>query len=134
VDNAWVWAIMKQESAFAPFAVSTSNAQGLMQVIPSTWGWLAELQRESPGDPFDPATNIRYGAYYLAWLERLFEGDLELATASYNRGQGYIGRLFASPDIAGDKDELYRYIDALETREYLQIVTLNRDIYRALYP
>jgi len=134
VDSAWVWAIMKQESAFAPFAVSTSNAQGLMQVIPSTWGWLAELQRESPGDPFDPATNIRYGAYYLAWLERLFEGDLELATASYNRGQGYIGRLFASPDIAGDKDELYRYIDALETREYLQIVTLNRDIYRALYP
>jgi len=134
VEAAWIWAIMKQESAFAPFAVSTSNAQGLMQVIPSTWNWLAELLREPPGDPFDPATNIRYGSYYLGWLERYFGGDLELATASYNRGQGYIGRLFAGEQVAGDKDELYRYIDALETREYLQIVTLNMEVYRALYP
>jgi soluble lytic murein transglycosylase len=133
VEPAWIWAIMKQESAFAPFALSTSNAQGLMQVIPSTWTWLAELQREAPGDPFDPETNIRYGAYYLAWLTRYFDGDRELATASYNRGQGYIGRLFAGPEVAGQKEELYRFIDSLETREYLQIVSVNLEIYRALY-
>lgn len=134
VDAAWVWAVMKQESAFAPLAVSTSNAMGLMQVIPSTWDWLAGLLHESPGDPFDVVDNIRYGSYYLSWLARYFDGDLELATASYNRGQGYIGRLFASPEIAGDHDELYRFIDALETREYLQRVGVNVAIYRALYP
>ncbi|MEI2422272.1 transglycosylase SLT domain-containing protein, partial [Arthrospira platensis SPKY2] len=65
VEPALVWAVMRQESAFSPVAVSTSNAQGLMQVIPSTWTWLAELQREPPGDPFDPDTNVRYGTYYL---------------------------------------------------------------------
>lgn len=133
IEPALVWAIMRQESAFSPVAVSTSNAQGLMQVIPSTWTWLAELKREPPGDPFDPDTNVRYGAYYLRWLLDYFDGDLELAIASYNRGQGYIRRLFTGDAVAGDKDELYRYIDALETREYLQLVTLHLETYRALY-
>ncbi|MFU8888137.1 MAG: transglycosylase SLT domain-containing protein [Trueperaceae bacterium] len=133
VEPELVWAVMRQESAFSPVAVSTSNAQGLMQVIPSTWTWLAELQRESAGDPFVPDDNVRYGAYYLRWLIDHFDGDLELAIASYNRGQGYIGRLFAGDLVGGDKDELYRHIDALETREYLQRVTLHLETYRALY-
>ena len=134
LDPALVWAIMRQESAFYPQALSTSNAQGLMQVIPSTWDWLAELQREAPGNPFDVSTNIRYGAFYLGWLLEYLGGDLELVIASYNRGQGYIKRLFESEHVAFDKDELYREIDALETREYLQRVSLNHAVYRALYP
>ncbi len=133
VEPALVWAIMRQESAFSPVAVSTSNAQGLMQVIPSTWGWLAELQSEDPDDPFDPDANVRYGTYYLRWLLDYFDGDTELVIPSYNRGQGYIRRLYEGEVVAGDKDELLRHIDALETREYLQRVTLNLEVYRALY-
>ena len=128
-----VWAVMRQESAFYPLAVSSANAQGLMQVIPSTWDWLAELQNESPGDPFDPVANIRYGSTYLEWLIDFFDGDLELVVASYNRGQGYIRRLFEGPVVQGDKDELYREIDAFETREYLQRVMVNFEVYKALY-
>lgn len=133
VEPALVWAIMRQESAFAPFAVSTSNAQGLMQVIPSTWTWLAELLDEPPADPFDPAANVRYGATYLAWLLDLFDGDTDLVIPSYNRGQGYVQRLFEGALVAGDKDDLVRFIDALETREYLQRVGLNLAVYRGLY-
>ena len=133
VEPALVWAIMRQESAFSPVAVSTSNAQGLMQVIPSTWGWLAELQSETPDDPFDPDANVRYGTYYLRWLLDYFDGDAELVIPSYNRGQGYIRRLYEGELVAGDKDELLRHIDALETREYLQRVTLNLAVYRSLY-
>jgi soluble lytic murein transglycosylase len=130
-----VWAVMRQESAFSPVAVSRSNAMGLMQVVPSTWDWLAELQGDAPpGDPFDPHVNIRYGTYYLGWLVRYFDGDTELAISSYNRGQGYIRRLFQSSYVRGDKNELYREIDALETREYLQKVAVNLATYRALYP
>ena len=132
IEPELIWAIMRQESAFYPRARSRSNAQGLMQVIPSTWDWLAELQDVEPGDPFDPAENIRYGAYYLRYLLDYFDGNLQLAVASYNRGQGYIGRLFRGPEVDGRKDELYRQIDALETREYLQKVILNYEIYRAL--
>ncbi len=136
VDPALVWAVMRQESAFFPKAISTSNAQGLMQVIPSTWNWLAELQRESPPDPFNPADNVRYGVYYLRWLKNFFseyEGDLELVVASYNRGQGYIRRLFEGDVVNVNKDDLYREIDAFETREYLQRVMTNYEVYRQLY-
>lgn len=133
VEPALVWSVMRQESAFSPVAVSHANAMGLMQVIPSTWTWLAELQRENPGDPFEPADNVRYGVFYLRWLLDYFDGDLELVVTAYNRGQGYIGRLFRGDLVQRDKDELYRHIDALETREYLQRVMVNLETYRALY-
>ena len=132
VEPEWIWAIMRQESAFYPLAVSTSNARGLMQVVPSTWDWLAELQREPPADVFDVNANIRYGAFYLAWLLNYFDGDLELATASYNRGQGYIGRLYRGEEVAGQKAELYRQIDAQETRNYLERVIVNYHVYLGL--
>ena len=134
LEPALVWAIMRQESAFFPKALSSSNAQGLMQVIPSTWDWLAELQREAPGEPFDIATNVRYGSFYLKWLLNYLGGDPELVIASYNRGQGYIKRLYEGEVVAANKDDLYREIDALETREYLQRVSENFEIYKALYP
>jgi soluble lytic murein transglycosylase-like protein len=133
VEPALVWSIMRQESAFSPVAVSSSNAQGLMQVIPSTWTWLAELQREPPDDPFDPDANVRYGIYYLRWLLDYFDGDVELVVPSYNRGQGYIRRLYEGDAVRFDKDELFRSIDALETREYLQRVAVNLATYRTLY-
>lgn len=133
VEPALVWSVMRQESAFSDVALSHANAMGLMQVIPSTWTWLAELQREPPGDPYAPAANVRYGTFYLRWLLDYFDDDLELAVTSYNRGQGYIRRLFEGDLVQGDKDELYRYIDALETREYLQRVMVNLETYRALY-
>jgi len=133
VEPALVWSVMRQESAFSPVALSHANAMGLMQVIPSTWNWLAELQREPPGDPYDPTANVRYGTYYLRWLLDYFDGDMELVVTSYNRGQGYMRRLFQGDVVRGDKDEMYRHIDALETREYLQRVMVNLETYRQLY-
>lgn len=133
IEPELVWAIMRQESAFSPVALSHSNAQGLMQVIPSTWDWIAELLREQPGDPWDVDANVRYGVHYLRWLDDYHGGDVELVVTSYNRGQGYIRRLFQGPEVAGDKDEFYRSIDALETREYLQRVMVNLEVYRLLY-
>ena len=132
VDPVLLWAVMKQESAFAVRAVSTSRAEGLMQVIPSTWAWIAERLGEAPGDPFDPGTNIRYAAWYLRFLLDLFDGDVELAIASYNGGQGYVGRLWESEGVAGDKDEWFRAIDRLETREYVQRVLTHAAAYQAL--
>jgi soluble lytic murein transglycosylase len=132
IEPELVWSIMRQESAFSPVALSRSNAQGLMQVIPSTWDWIAELLREPPDDPWDPDANVRYGIYYLRWLADYHGEDLELMVTSYNRGQGYIRRLYQG-QVAGDKDDFYRFIDALETREYLQRVMVNLETYRQLY-
>jgi len=114
--------------------VSVANAQGLMQVIPTTWDWIAELRDESPRNPFDIAANVDYGATYLAWLDNYFDGDIELVIASYNGGQGYVRRLFESEWVNLEKDEFYREIDRSETREYLQRVYENLSVYRTLYP
>lgn len=132
VDPNLVWAVMRRESAFFPDAISRSGAQGLMQVMPTTWDWLAEIQGESPGEPFDIGANIRYGVTYLGWLDDYFAGDEQLIVPSYNRGQGYIRRLYDGEEVRRDKDELFRSIDALETREYLQAVLATRDVYDAL--
>jgi soluble lytic murein transglycosylase len=132
VEPELVWSIMRQESAFSPVALSHANAQGLMQVIPSTWNWIAELLREPPADPWDVDANVRYGVHYLDWLSAYLGHDLELVVTSYNRGQGYIRRLWRD-DVKGDRDDFYRFIDALETREYLQRVMVNLETYRLLY-
>ncbi len=135
VSPVVVWAVMRKESAFSPVAVSRSDAMGLMQVTPPTWDWLGQLQGDAPpADPFDAQANIRYGTYYLGYLLHQFSGSLELAVSSYNRGQGYIGRLLASPDVHGNMNDLYRAIDSYETREYMQAVLLNVAVYETLYP
>lgn len=134
LEPALVWAVMRQESAFSPVAVSRANAQGLMQVVPSTWDWIAELRKEEPADPFDVASNIRYGATYLRWLLDYFGGDVELAIAGYNGGQGYVRRTLEGEVVKGDRDDFYRLMDRSETREYLQVVYENLAIYRVLYP
>lgn len=134
VEPALIWAVMRQESAFSPVAISRSGAQGLMQVMPTTWDWIAELRSEEPTDPFQVHQNIAYGATYLGWLMRYFDGDEELVIAGYNGGQGYVRRLFESEWVAEDKDEFYREIDQPETREYLQRVYENLAVYRVLYP
>ena len=133
VSPELIWAVMRQESRFYPQAVSRSNAKGLMQFIPSTWDWVAELLKEPPGDPFEPADNIRYGAFYLRYLLDYFDGDLELAVPAYNGGQGRMRRLFEGEVVRRNKDDFYRFIEAYETRDYLQQVMLNYEIYRGLY-
>ncbi|MDZ7706074.1 MAG: transglycosylase SLT domain-containing protein [Trueperaceae bacterium] len=133
VNPELAWAIMREESRFYPKAVSRSGAKGLMQFMPATWDWMAEILRESPGDPFDPEDNIRYGVRYLSWLLDYFGGDLERVVPSYNGGQGYIRRLYAAAPVNQDKNEFYRFIDKTETREYLQKVMLSYAIYNELY-
>ena len=133
IEPELIWAVMRKESRFYPQAVSHTGAEGLMQFVSLTWDWVAELLGETPGDPFNPEDNIRYGAFYLRWLTDYFGGDLERVVPSYNGGQGYIGRLFESEPIGGDKTEFYRFIDRAEPREYLQSVLLDYEIYKELY-
>ena len=133
IEPELIWAVMRKESRFYPEAVSHTGAKGLMQFVSLTWDWVAELLGETPGDPFDPEDNIRYGAFYLRWLSDYFGGDLERVVPSYNGGQGYIGRLFEAEPISGDKTEFYRFISRAEPREYLQSVLLDYEIYKALY-
>ena len=100
VEEAVVRAIIHAESAFRPNAVSHAGAQGLMQLIPAT------AARFGVTDVFEPTQNIRGGVQYLAWLLKRYNGDLTLAAAGYNAGEGAVDRHGGVPPY----DETQRYV------------------------
>ncbi len=77
---ALIRAVMRQESAFRPCAVSIKGAQGLMQLMPATAGEF------HVSDPFDPKQNVDAGAALLKQLLGKYKGDLRLALVAYNAG------------------------------------------------
>jgi len=86
IDPLLVLAIIATESAFRADAISPGNAQGLMQLMPET------ARRFGARNLLDPAENIAAGTRYLRWLLAYFEGDLSLALAGYNAGEGAVLR------------------------------------------
>ena len=86
VEEAVVRAIIHAESAFNPTALSRAGAQGLMQLMPPT------ARRFGVSDSYDAGQNIRGGVQYLSWLLRRFNGNLTLAAAGYNAGEGAVDR------------------------------------------
>jgi soluble lytic murein transglycosylase-like protein len=96
-------AVIEQESAFHPCAVSSKGAQGLMQLMPDTAGSLGVK------DLFDPRQNIEAGARYLKQLIDKYKGDLKLSLAAYNAGPSAVDAAGAIPDIPETRD----YVDAI---------------------
>lgn len=91
VNPRLAFAVIRAESNFDPRAVSTRNAQGLMQLLPET------AVRFQCRKPFDPEQNIRGGLAYLRWLLAYFEGDVTLTVAAYNAGEGTVNRFGGVP-------------------------------------
>ena len=84
VDPALVQAVVRVESAFNPSAVSRKGASGLMQLMPRTASALGVL------DPFDPRQNIRGGVRHLRYLLDRYRGNVAMAVAAYNAGEGAV--------------------------------------------
>lgn len=103
VDPALVRAVIGTESNWNPRAFSHKGAGGLMQLIPTT------AQRYGAYDVFDPKQNIDAGVKYLRTLLERYHGNLDLALAAYNAGEGAVDRAHGVPS--------YR-----ETRDYVQKV------------
>ena len=92
----FVEAIIDQESAWNPHAVSRKGAVGLMQLMPNT------ARRFGVADRFRIEQNIQGGMAYLAWLKQQFNADLRLVTAAYYVGEAPIrlrGLEYANPDV-----------------------------------
>jgi soluble lytic murein transglycosylase-like protein len=102
-----VLAVIEVESNFDPQARSPKNAQGLMQLIPET------AERFGVRDVWDAEQNIRGGMAYLRWLNRHFDGDLELVLAAYNAGEGAVKRYGGIPPYAETQNYVQRIIERL---------------------
>ncbi|MFG6415911.1 lytic transglycosylase domain-containing protein [Roseateles sp. DC23W] len=94
LSPALVLALMAAESNFDPGAESPKKAMGLMQLMPDT------ATRFRVTRITDPAQNIRGGMAYLRWLLAYFEGDVMLALAGYNAGEGAVDRYLGVPPYA----------------------------------
>ena len=113
IDYELLKALIATESGFDARAVSPKGAVGLMQVMPATaerYGVTADKLMAVDRKLADPRTNIRAGTRYLRYLLDLFPGNLELALAAYNAGEGAVQR-------AGNKIPNYR-----ETQNYVKTV------------
>ena len=113
IDYELLQALIATESGFDASAVSPRGAVGLMQVMPATaqrYGVQADRKASIDVKLADPATNIRAGSRYLRYLLDLYPGNMELALAAYNAGEGAVQR-------AGNRIPNYR-----ETQDYVKTV------------
>lgn len=113
IDYELLQALIATESGFDSQAVSPKGALGLMQLMPATaqrYGVAADKRSTIEKKLFDPRINIATGSRYLRDLIEMFPGELELALAAYNAGEGAVQR-------AGNKIPNYR-----ETQNYVKTV------------
>lgn len=104
LEPAYVAAVILAESSYDPNAVSPVNAQGLMQIMPETGAWIAGKFGEeyTEGCLFDPATNIRYGCWYLGFLMERYGGDMKCSSSAYHSGQGTVDNWLRDPAYSAD--------------------------------
>jgi soluble lytic murein transglycosylase len=130
MDEALVYAIIRQESRFNPEARSRAGAAGLMQLMPATARWVARqmpLQPFSIGMLLNPEVNITMGTYYFRRVLNELAHPI-LATAAYNAGPGRARRWRDEKPLEG---AIYtETIPFNETRDYVKQVFTNAYFYR----
>jgi hypothetical protein len=107
VNADLVRAIIHTESAFDHLAVSSAGARGLMQLMPDA------ARRFGVQNPFDPRENINGGVKYLRVLLRMFQGDVSLAAAAYNAGEGAVTRYRGIPPYRETRDYVRKVLAKL---------------------
>jgi len=132
-DPMFAAGLIRQESTFQADAVSPKDAIGLMQVLPKTGKLLArQLKvRYTKDKLFEPNYNIEIGMAYIAGLVRQ-TGALEYAAAAYNAGEDRIAAWKAERNYE-EIPELVESIPFTETREYVEVVLRNTEVYRMIY-
>ena len=136
VDSSLAAGVIHAESRFNSNAQSHRGAVGLMQLMPDTAEWIAGQVDDdyhcTLAQIQEPETNIRYGIWYLASLQKEFDGNNILALAAYNAGRGNVQDWIAEYGWTQD----FASVDAIpyaETREYVNRVLKYQKKYQTLY-
>ena len=114
-----LFAVAETESHFNATAKSKAGAIGLMQIMPKTGEWIADLlsiKNYSESDLYDPKINIRFASYYLAYLSSVFSEEWQVI-AAYNAGEGAVKEWIEGKGVLSPEEIPY-----LETKEYVKRV------------
>lgn len=135
LDPALLFAFVRQESLFDPQATSWAGARGIMQLMPSTAGFISgdrSLARRNVAKLFDPQFNMALGQKYLKHLMETdgIKDNLFLLAAAYNGGPGNLGKWLRNSNHGDDWLLFMETIPAQETRLYIERVMANYWIYR----
>jgi soluble lytic murein transglycosylase len=134
LDPYMVASLIRQETEFNPGAVSNKDAYGLMQLLPAVGRSMAKeegIRHFQTNDLLNPSTNILLGTHYLRQTLDKFGGQPEYAFAAYNAGDDRVTDWQSIGNYHGI-DEFVESIPFTETREYVQAIVRNEEIYRAL--
>ncbi|MFK7855624.1 MAG: transglycosylase SLT domain-containing protein [Granulosicoccus sp.] len=131
IDPAWIFGVMRRESAYIRDIRSGAGAIGLMQLMPRTASYVAGLQGQKnwKGDLTDAQTNIGFGTFYLRHVMDKFDDHQVLATASYNAGPHRVDKWLLPESM--DADVWIDTIPFTETRRYVRAVLAYTSIYEA---
>ncbi len=135
LDPFFVAGLIRQESEFNPAAKSRASAYGLMQLLPATGRMLGRKDGMRPVTAnllLNPAVSIRLGTEYLRTQLDSWEGDWYRTLAAYNAGPGRVHQWLNWANFR-EPVEFVESIPFTETREYVQAVLRNADMYRELY-
>ena len=135
IDRALVYAVMRQESAFNTRAKSHAGARGLMQLMPSTAGYMAQKRFRGwrRNKLYDPSLNLRLGQKYLGYLlqHETVKGNVLFMAAAYNGGPGNLAKW--QRRIFKRTEDPLMFIESMpsrETRDFVERVLSNFWIYR----
>jgi soluble lytic murein transglycosylase len=131
-----VASLIRQESEFNPGAVSHANAYGLMQLLPQVGrgeAKAAHIRHFSVESLLVPTVNIELGTHYFKEMVTQYKGQVEYALAAYNAGSNRVDEWL---EIGHYRDipEFVESIPFTETREYVQAIMRNANVYQRLYP
>ncbi|NIO71451.1 MAG: transglycosylase SLT domain-containing protein, partial [Anaerolineae bacterium] len=134
LDPLLLFAVVRQESLFEPYAASWAGARGLTQIVPATGEWIAPRlgwPEYRPEDLDKPYVNLKFGAWYLAYQIQDF-GNVFAALAAYNAGPGNAIR-WLSAENGSDDDLFVEGITFAESQLYVKRLYEHYFAYTALY-
>jgi soluble lytic murein transglycosylase len=135
LDPYLVASLIRQESEFNALALSRANAVGLMQLLPKTGKSVAKqvkLKGYNAPQLYTPAVNLELGTRYFKEMVDKYNGQYEYALAAYNAGSDRVGDWLEQGHYR-DPQEFVESIPFTETREYVQAILRNANVYRQLY-